>query len=213
MNNSIFQIYEFHHRLKSRQGFAMFEGQRGEIIRQQIGINKSILDIGCRDGTLTKYYSKKNKVTGVDVDKRLLAKCKNDLKIKTVLFDVNSETWPFPKNHYDVVVTGEVLEHLYYPELVSIKIKKLLKPNGLFIGSVPHGFHLFDRLRFLRGIVPNSFHDPTHINIFSIDSLTNLLNRSFKTSKIIPLSGPRFSTLSRILPSLFSDDLIFIAHD
>lgn len=191
----------------------MFEGQRGEIIRKQIGINKSILDIGCRDGTLTRYFSKKNKVTGVDVDKRLLKKCKKDLGIKTIAFDLNSEIWPFPLNHYDVVVAGEVLEHLYYPELVSMKIKKLLKPKGLFIGSVPHGFHLFDRLRFLRGIVPKSIHDPTHINIFSKGSLTNLLNRSFKTSKIISLSGPRFSTLARILPSLFSDDLIFIAHD
>lgn len=212
MNSTISRIYEFHHAVKSREGFAIFEKERGDIIKKFIGKNKIILDIGCRDGTLTRKFLPGNEVAGVDVDKNLLSKCKKDLGIKTTLFDLNSEIWPFPKKHYDVVVAGEVLEHLYYPGNVVAKVKKILKPHGLFIGSVPHGFHLFDRLRFLKGIVPNNFSDPTHINIFSIKDLTSLLNNSFRTTKIIPLSGPRYSKLAKILPSLFADDLIFVSQ-
>ncbi|NLF74575.1 MAG: class I SAM-dependent methyltransferase [Chloroflexi bacterium] len=38
----------------------------------------------------------------------------------------------------DVVISNQVLEHVIAPEAVAGEIYRILKPGGLFIGSVPH---------------------------------------------------------------------------
>ena len=53
--------------------------------KEWMGKNKKVLDLGCRDGTLTRHFIEQNEVTGMDIDKMALEDCKNNLNIETKL--------------------------------------------------------------------------------------------------------------------------------
>lgn len=205
------ELYREHHRIGSREGFSYFEGQRARELIKLIGTGKKVLDLGCRDGTLTQYFITGNEVLGVDIDKKLLLKAHDRFGIQTKHYDLNAPTWPFKKDYYDVVVAGEVLEHLFNLEAVVKRIRALLSDDGMFVGSVPNAFHILDRLRFILGKVPRSYSDPTHVNMFSVTLLQSLLSPHFPKVSIIPITVDKFQLLANMFPSLFADDLFFVA--
>ena len=47
---------------------------------------------------------------------------------------------PFKNNVFDVVISTEVFEHLEYPSKTANEIYRVLKKNGVFIGSAPFLF-------------------------------------------------------------------------
>lgn len=53
----------------------------------------------------------------------------------------------FPDNSFDLIITEDVFEHIRHPELAWNEIKRVLKPGGYHIFSMP--FH-FDRITFKR---------------------------------------------------------------
>ena len=94
-----------------------------------------MLDIDCRTGALTQHYASENAVGGVDVDHAALERAAARLEIETVWADVEDKL-PFPDETLDVVVAGEVLEHLADPALAVEHVQRVLKPGGRFVGSV-----------------------------------------------------------------------------
>ncbi len=206
--NSIKKIYEEHHKNNREKSFSILEKERGFLFKQFIGENKKILDIGCRDGALTKHFSQDNNVLGVDIDEIALGKAKQNLSIDTKIIDLNGNWEELEGEKFNVIVAGEVLEHLYYPDQVIKKVASYLKEGGIFVGSVPNAFSLKNRLRYLLGRTKNTpLEDPTHINQFSYKSLNKLLNKNFKEVEIIGLG--RFVFLSKILPNWISFILAF----
>lgn len=130
-----------------------------------------VLDLGCRTGALTQHYAAGNDVVGVDVDREALARAAERLAIETVWADVESGL-PFDDETFDVVVAGELLEHLAEPHLVVGHARRVLRPGGRFIGSVPNSFRLKARIEFARGRHPDR--DPTHLQLFTPDALRAL---------------------------------------
>ncbi len=205
------KIYEQHHENSRQVGFSILKKERGELLAKLIGSGNEVLDIGCRDGALTQYFMEGNKILGVDVDRKALARA-SKLGIETKLMDLHNDWADLIDRSFDRIVAGEVLEHLYYPEEIIKKVRLQLKPGGLFIGSVPNAFSLKNRLRYLIGqkkYTPLS--DPTHINHFSSFELKNILEKYFKNVRIIGLG--RYKKLSKLFPGVFAFDLFFIAHN
>ncbi|MFT5179646.1 MAG: 2-polyprenyl-3-methyl-5-hydroxy-6-metoxy-1,4-benzoquinol methylase [Candidatus Paceibacteria bacterium] len=203
------KTYKHHHTKGSRRGHSMFKDIRGEFLRDRIKTGKKVLDIGCRDGVLTKEYAEGNTVLGVDIDQEALDDLAERLSIETRKIDLHAD-WNIPKNSFDVVVAGEVLEHLYYPDIVVSKISDVLKDGGMLIGSVPNAFSLINRLRLLIGKKKGTpLCDPTHINHFSRKELKTVLIKNFKNVKITPLGNYAF--LDRFFPGYFSFMLLFEA--
>jgi len=56
------QIYAKHNLEKRGRGFVLFERERGGFISNAIGKGKKIVDLGSRDGSLTKYVAQENEV-------------------------------------------------------------------------------------------------------------------------------------------------------
>lgn len=88
--NSLEKIYNYHHTKERGWGFVALSQERGEFLKNNIGENKKILDIGCRDGSLTKFYYKNNDVTGVDIDSEALERARKELGINVQHMDLNS---------------------------------------------------------------------------------------------------------------------------
>ena len=203
--------YQKHHTGKRRGGFAILEKERGLLFKRLIGTGQRVLDLGCRDGVITKYFCEGNEVVGVDIDSVILLAAQKNLGISTLNFDIQSEQWPIVAQSFDVVVAGELLEHVYFPGEILHKINELLKPGGRCIGSVPNAFALKNRVKYLFGIKHGTpLADPMHINQFSRAELQELLKGNFTKHKLFPL-GKKYLGLATYLPGWLGHSLAFMA--
>jgi SAM-dependent methyltransferase len=167
------------------------------------GPGRQVLDLGCRYGALTQAYVEGNGVVGVDVDREALAEAAK-LGIETRWADVE-QPLEFADSSFDVVVAGELLEHLRDPEAVVAESLRVLKPGGRLVGSVPNAYRLKNRLMFLLGQPPEP--DPTHLHLFSPDHLRELFE-GFAEVELRFVAG-RFVRLS---PRLFANLIVFSAR-
>jgi SAM-dependent methyltransferase len=193
--------YGEHHRAKRTREFVYAGEERVELFRDYVGgPGRRVLDLGCRYGALTQAYARGNEVTGVDVDREALVEAAK-LGIDTQWADVD-EPLPFADASFDVVVAGELLEHVRDPARLIAEARRVLRPGGQLVASVPNAFRLKNRLRFLLGRKPEE--DPTHLHMFSPDEVRALLDGfedpqlHFIAGRFVPLHG-----------RLFANDIVF----
>jgi len=189
-------LYEAHHTEQERLGSSALEEVRGPLFAEWIGSGKQILDVGCRDGTLTKWFQNGNTVCGIDIDQRALCLYQRSLNTFGILGDIN-EPLPVRNESFDVVVLGEVIEHLWFPSEVLAESYRVLKPGGLLLGSVPNGYHLRKRLRFLMGKAPEP--ESVHFHTFSTTSLRQRLESKFIVEDLLSLGGRYHWVFPRLL--------------
>jgi SAM-dependent methyltransferase len=194
--------YEEHHRERRDEGDFVFVPERIPLFVDAIGRGKRVLDLGCRSGALTKHFLEGNSVVGLDVDAAALEKARA-LGIEPVRANVE-EPLPFENDRFDAVVAGELLEHLRFPDDLVTEIRRVLRPGGLLVGSVPNAFRVQSRLRFVRGRPPED--DPTHLRLFSPEAVRALLS-GFEDVRI-DFVGGRYA---RVNARLFGRDLVFRA--
>jgi SAM-dependent methyltransferase len=194
--------YRRHHRDRNRTDrFVYGGGERAELFRRYVdGPGRRVLDIGCRYGALTRAYLDGNHVVGIDVDRMALNEAAR-LGIETQWVDAE-EGLPFEDESFDVVVAGELLEHVRDAAALVSEARRVLRPGGTFVGSVPNGFRLKNRLRFLAGRKPEN--DPTHLHLFSPGDLRALLAR-FEEPRLHFVS----SRFLRLHPRLAANIIVF----
>ncbi len=199
--NQLSKRYEQHHRSSRGREFVFGGPERAELFRRAVGgPGKRVLDLGCRYGALTQAYVEGNDIVGVDVDREALADAAK-LGIETQIADVD-EPLPFADASFDVVVAGELLEHVRDPEQLVEEARRCLRSGGTLIASVPNAFRLKNRLRFLLGRRPED--DPTHLHMFSPAEVLALL-RGFDDPHLEYIAG-------RLVPlhaRLFANDIVF----
>lgn len=165
--------YRVHH-AGEKQEFVFGGDERGSFFASVVaGPGRRVLDLGCRTGALTQHYAAGNDVVGVDVDRDALARAEERLGIETVWADVEAGL-PFEDASFDVVVAGEILEHLADPATAVAHVRRVLRPAGTFVGSVPNAFRLKSRVAYARGRYPVDW-DPTHLQLFTPGALRALL--------------------------------------
>ncbi len=141
---------------KRRDEFVFGSTDRASIIADLVGAaDLRVLDLGCRTGALTQHFADRNHVTGLDVDHEALRRARERLGIETVWANVE-EGLQFADGTFDVVVAGELLEHLAVPKAVVDEGRRVPAPGGRLVGSVPNAFRLKSRLRFAVGRHPET---------------------------------------------------------
>jgi SAM-dependent methyltransferase len=199
---SLGERYEEHHRERRDEGDFVFVPERIPLFQAAIGTGKRVLDLGCRSGALTRHFLEGNSVVGLDVDAAALEKAAA-LGIEPVQADVE-EPLPFEDASFDAVVAGELFEHLQFPDALVAEIRRVLRPGGVVVGSVPNAFRVQSRLRFLRGRPPED--DPTHLRLFSPAALRRLLD-GFEHVRLSYVGG----RYARLHARLLARDLVFSA--
>ena len=106
-----------------------------------IPVKCKLLDIGCNSGEMGRMIKSVNKcdVYGIDINRKLVKIAKGKIKAKYG----DAEKIPFPDNTFDCVFLGEMLEHTYKPDLVLKGIKRVLKPEGLLLGTTINEEYMF----------------------------------------------------------------------
>jgi methionine biosynthesis protein MetW len=193
--------YAEHNRVERGAGFVFAGPERVELFRRYVGgPGRRVLDLGCRDGSLTRTYADGNEIVGVDADREALTAAAA-LGIETRWADLD-EPLDFDDASFDVVVAGELLEHLRDPRRVVEEVRRVLRPGGTFVASVPNAYRLKNRVRFLLGRDPE--HDPTHLQMFSPSAVRQLLG-AFEAPQLHFIAG----RLVRFQPRLFANDVVF----
>jgi SAM-dependent methyltransferase len=193
--------YEAHHRASRSPDFVFGGAKRAAIFRRYVnGPGRRVLDLGCRYGTLTAYYAPGNQVLGLDIDRHALAHAA-EVGIEVAWADVD-EPLALGDDEFDVVVAGELLEHVCDPQALIGEVCRVLRPGGTFVGSVPNAFRLKNRFRFIMGRHPES--DPTHLHLFTPGQVRAML-RDFNEIRLHYIA----SRFLRIHPRLFGNDIIF----
>jgi SAM-dependent methyltransferase len=198
------QRYAEHHRASRTKEFVFAGEERAELFRRFVGgPGRRVLDVGCRYGALTQAYLAGNEVVGLDVDREALEDAATH-GIETRWADAE-EPLPFESESFDVVVCGELLEHLREPRAVVREVKRILRPGGRLVGSVPNSYRLKNRLRFLLGRAPED--DPTLLHLFSPAVVRSLLD-GFEDVRLELIAG-RFVPLHA---RLMANDIVFAAR-
>ncbi len=176
--------------------------------------NKSVLDVGCGGGELGKELKAKFpsvKVYGVDISPEAVREAGKHLDEAEVL-DLTA-SWPenLFNTNFDLIVISEVLEHLFKPEELLVKIKT--KFTGPVIITVPNVLFWKNRLKIFFGnftYTDTGLMDRGHIHFFSWFSFKDLIHSTGfiikDSAHHIPTRGTKF--LARLWPGLLAYQFI-----
>jgi len=137
---------------------------------------KVVLDVACGEGYGSYFLSTTaKKVTGVDVSQETISYAaskyvKDNLEFKTGLV---SSIPTKEDSMFDVIVSFETIEHISGSDQVAFlaEVKRLLKPNGVFVVSTPNKLIYSDLPKY-----KNEF----HIKEFYIPEFKELLDTRFQ---------------------------------
>ncbi|HEV2370351.1 MAG TPA: class I SAM-dependent methyltransferase, partial [Acidimicrobiales bacterium] len=190
--------------------------------------SRRVLDIGCSSGLLSAAMKEMgHEVTGIDAAAFPAAARRMH---RFVQADLDHGIPEEVGSGFDVVIAGDVLEHVRHPELILTQIRDLLTPDGLALISLPSFSHWYPRLRVAAGLFDYDEHgilDRGHVRFFTRRSFERMVREAgLRVNRVEPIGLPvegvtdsksaSVSWLSRldralatIYPSLFAYQHLF----
>ena len=152
------------------------------ILVNQFPSCQRIFELGCGNGSVANALSKFGiEVTGVDASEEGIAQAHQsypdlNLHLGSAYDDLRNQYGQFP-----IVLSLEVVEHLYFPRKFAKTIYDLLEPGGTAIISTPYHGYWKNVAMALTGTMDAHFTalwDHGHIKFFSIKTLTLLMQEA-----------------------------------
>jgi 2-polyprenyl-3-methyl-5-hydroxy-6-metoxy-1,4-benzoquinol methylase len=143
-----------------------------------------VLDLGCGNGALSEHLLHWGyEVVGVDPSPSGILAAQD--RCPTITFHQASadpsQLRAFHLKLFDVVVSTEVIEHVYAPRLWASAAFEVLKPGGLLICSTPYHGYFKNCALALSGKLDAHFTalwDGGHIKFWSLNTLSQLLKEA-----------------------------------
>lgn len=212
-------------------------------ILKNIGSKENIkmLEVGCGNGVFFDFISKnvncKIDYTGIDYSEyqiKLFKERNIDKKHSINLMNASIEKkLPLTDNSFDIIYMGEIIEHLYNPDLIISECYRLLKKDGVLIITTPNMNAWYNRIIFIFGLQPIFYETSTenslngfgilkkikkdkkpvgHVRLFNIMSISDLLlenkfriiDKKGAYSEVFPRLVNLFESLFNSLVSLSS---------
>lgn len=146
-----------------------------------------ILDIGCGTGYISNEIKKiypKSTIYGIDISLKALHIGKKKYKNINFKRADAEKKFSFKNKSFDLIISGEHIEHLKDPDTYLTEIYRILKDDGTLIITTPNLAFWFSRLLLLLGKQP-FYLEPSLV----------------KTLPIITIAGKSFPANLNTLPS------------
>lgn len=143
---------------------------------------KRILDLGCGNGVIAcRLLDDGFDLFGIDASETGISIASKKYPARFFVQDISSERLPdaLSEVRFDVVISTEVLEHIYAPRSYMKLIKNILPRGGVLIISTPYHGYLKNLVMALTNKMDGHFTvlwDGGHIKFWSRRTLTTLLN-------------------------------------
>jgi len=145
------------------------------------GYNKKVLEIGTSTGYVTKILKEHgNSVTGIEIDPDAGSAARQYCD-RMIIADV--EILDFDRNFepafFDVIICGDVLEHLKKPGVLLKKLRKFLRADGYLVVSLPNFCHGDVLLNIINGdfhYTPMGLLDETHLRFFGLKNIYSIFS-------------------------------------
>ena len=197
---------------------------RDVLLLGYVGAGKRVLELGCSTGFITRRLLQQDcTVTAVENDLEA-AEAAAATGAAVLKRDLNSQDWVSGlKPEFDVVLMGDVLEHLVRPAHVLRQVRPLLRTGGYAVICLPNVAHWLTRSQMAFGrfdYQPTGTLDTTHLRFFTVRSSRQMIEsagfRLLKTHPIIggQMSGhlrPAWQLLAHLRPGLFAYQLLISA--
>lgn len=102
---------------------------------------KRVLDLGCGYGWHSAYAADHGaeSVLGIDLSERMIAEAQKRNARENITYQVcDLETYAYPENAWDVVVSNLVLHYIADLSSIFCKVYRTLKPGGTFLFNIEH---------------------------------------------------------------------------
>ncbi len=172
-----------------------------------------VLDVGCGNGALGKALKERGvarKVVGIEINAKAASDARYNID-EVISVDIESAGLKFEKEYFDLIIFGDVLEHLYNPWKVLAEMKAYLKKDGHILISIPNVRYY----RVLCGLIfkgefkyeEDGILDKDHIRFFTLKMLRRYAkDAGLKIVKIKRNFSGHFSFLFNLLClNLFAD--------
>lgn len=180
-----------------------------------------VLDIGCHTGILAEALKQQNnaKVVGIDTDAAALAIARTRMK-DALLINIEESGWETVLvtqgwKNFDVIVFGDVLEHTREPEAILRAAKKLLKPGGRIVVSIPNIANLRIRLGLFFGrfaYADSGILDKTHLRFYTKTTGRKMIEECGYAITEFDVAGYSLPhQLIRMFPGLLAVQFVFAA--
>lgn len=161
----------------------IYSGNRPDLIKYIPDNAKRILDVGCGEGGLGKLLidSGRWELSAIELNAEAAKKAEPYYN-KVIVGDVQSIIFPYPKNYFDCIVCGDVLEHLYDPWITLEKLTDYLEVNGDIIISLPNIRHYKVLKKLVIGgrweYKASGILDRSHIRFFTLIEMEIMLQNA-----------------------------------
>jgi len=153
--------------------------------------DKHVLDLGSGEGYGANILARTaSSVLGVDIDSRAIRHAAAKYRKNNLKFDIGSfaQVPVSQEGSFDMVVCFEAIEHIHNQDQLLGEVKRLLRPDGLFMVSTPN------KSAYQK---ESEEHNPYHVNELEPEEFQQLLGRYFRESRFL---GQRIHPGSSIWP-------------
>lgn len=159
--------------------------------------DRRVFELGCGNGSVANQLTRKGfDVTGVDPSEEGIALAERTYPHLKICRGSAYDDLPRRFGRFPLVVSLEVVEHLYSPQRYASTVFNLLQDGGVAIISTPYHGYLKNLAMALTGKLDNHFTalwENGHIKFWSIVTLRQLLNEA-------GFADIRFHRVGRIPP-------------
>jgi len=198
---------------------------RNTLLLRHVGAGKNVLELGCSTGYITRGLLQQDcTVTAIERDLEA-ARIAADTGATVLRRDLNCSAWADGlKPDFDVVLMGDVLEHLVHPMRILHQVRPLLRSGGHAVICLPNVAHWITRLQIALGqfnYQPTGTLDATHLRFFTLSSARQMIEAAgYRLLRFDPIIGGRMSghlrpawqLLARLRPGLFAYQLLISAR-
>jgi SAM-dependent methyltransferase len=149
-----------------------------ERLLELAGSPDRVLDVGCSTGYLARRLRERGAaIVGIELDENAAREAR-DVCEEVLVGDVETMDLPFADGSFDVVLCGDLIEHLRDPKHVLERLRPLLKPGGRVVLTTPNVANWAMRLGLLAGrwrYTDRGILDRTHTHLFTRKTLEETL--------------------------------------
>jgi 2-polyprenyl-3-methyl-5-hydroxy-6-metoxy-1,4-benzoquinol methylase len=170
-----------------------------------------VLDVGCSSGYLARPLAENGaSVVGIELDPDA-AEVARTVCESVLVGDVEAMELPLEPGSFDVVLCGDVVEHLREPERTLSRLRPFLRPEGRLVLTTPNVANWAMRLSLLGGrwrYTDRGILDRTHTHLFTrktlVETVTGAGFRVIRLDHTAPVPLVGTPTVERVAHAVAS---------